>query len=426
MKIAIQTLECKVNQSETHMIEALIRGGRHEIVRPHDNPDICIINTCTVTAKSDYQSRQLIRRAARAGARVIATGCYAELKPEELSKIEGLDLVIGNSDKESIVDYIEKLAGDNLPHGKHRGCHNPDLSYQPYYSDRSRAFLKIQDGCNFSCSYCAVTMARGKSRSLPPDEVIRAVNDIVGQGYREIVLTGIHIGLYGYDLKPRTDLAAIVKEICSISKDARIRLSSIEPQELSDDLLEMMGNDVLCMHLHIPLQSGSDTILRLMNRRYTSGFYEHLINRIITLYPDISIGTDIIAGFPGEGEKEFNATVKFINKLPLSYIHVFPYSKRAGTEAITFSNHIDEGEMKRRVRLLLELSNDKKKAYLSKQSGRELDVINEGISDNNQYYKAISDNYLRVRVLSGDLQGRDRLSVRVISLTDRELVAEPL
>jgi threonylcarbamoyladenosine tRNA methylthiotransferase MtaB len=425
MKISIQTLGCKVNQSESASIEGILRNNDHEIVSPSDNPDVCIINTCTVTAKSDYQSRQLVRRAVRSGAKVIATGCYAQLRPGELLNIQGLSLVAGNSAKDSITDHIAGLS-DN---GTARTLVDPPsspLKKKPYYSKRSRAFLKVQDGCNFSCSYCTVPIARGKSRSLQEKDVISAVKDLVSDGYREIVITGIHAGFYGLDLTPKSSLHKIVKKLARLYTETRFRLSSIEPREFNEDFISLLEEKNVCRHIHIPLQSGSDRILRKMNRGYTSTFYEQLINRIITAYPDISIGTDIIAGHPGETGKDFNDTVNFLQKLPLSYIHVFPYSKRPGTASALMNDHVDDENRKVRVKKLIEISKEKKNAYMARHSGCILNVIVESKTSTSGFYKAISDNYLRVLVRSDCLKPGQMISVHVISLTDEGIIAQPL
>jgi len=427
MKITIQTLGCKVNQSESSSIEGLLRDNDHEVVKLTDKPDICIINTCTVTAKSDYQSRQLIRRAIKTGAKVIAAGCYAQLKSKDLSEIEGLDLIIGNSGKDDILNYIHALsAKDNGLSPIDVKEPSAQLSFQPYFSSRSRAFLKIQDGCNFSCTYCAVPLARGKSRSLDVKGVLKSVQNLSEIGYREIVLTGIHIGSYGIDMRPKVPLIALVKEITNAYQDIRIRLSSIEPQEFDDEFLDLIREGRVCPHLHIPLQSGSDKILKAMNRGYSTDYFQQVINRIITACPTISIGTDLITGFPGETENDFNTTVKYIEKLPLSYLHVFPYSKRPDTKAFTFEAHVDELERKDRAKKLLKISNNKKNTYILSNLGKELDVIVENKASVNGYFSAISANYLRILVKSHHVEAGQFIKVRVISLTDNGLIAETL
>jgi threonylcarbamoyladenosine tRNA methylthiotransferase MtaB len=424
MKVAIQTLGCKVNQSESASIEGLLRSNNYEVVKHDDSPDVWIINTCTVTAKSDYQSRQLIRRAVKSGACVIATGCYAQLKPDDISKIDGLSLAIGNSEKTNIIEHIKKLSTKKSNTSITMRPPDSPLMYQPYYSNRSRAFLKIQDGCNFSCSYCTVPLARGRSRSLQPDDVMLSVRELFDSGYREIVLTGIHIGAYGRDIHNRNSLIDIIKKIVTSFPDIRIRLSSIEPQEFDDEMLSLMKDGNVCRHLHFPLQSGSGRILKLMNRGYSTHNYAQLINRVLTAYPDISIGADIIAGFPGETDEDFHDTVKFVNDLPLSYFHIFPYSKRPNTKAAISADHVDEKIKKKRVQILLDISNKKKYYYMERNINRDLDVIVEQKSQKTGSYKVLSDNYLKIDLEADNLTPGDRLRARVISLTEGKLRGE--
>jgi len=426
MRIAIATLGCKTNQADSAFIEGILKREGHEIVNYADNPDVCIINTCTVTAKSDYQSRQLIRRAIRSGARVIATGCYAQLRPGELSSIEGVDLVLGNSQKNRIHEYLYKLSSrDHKPLQVIDPPENPVESGY-YSSDRTRAFLKIQDGCNFSCSYCTVPMARGRSRSLEPKKVLRAVDRFVSEGYKEIVLTGIHIGCYGSDLHPESSLLEIVKAISKTYPSIRLRLSSIEPQEFKKEFLWLIKEGNVCPHLHIPLQSGSDKILKAMNRGYSTSFFKELLKEIVSICPDISIGTDVIVGFPGESDEDFEETIRFLEELPVSYIHVFPYSKRPNTKASFLKDQISEETKRKRVKKVLDLAQMKKNSYITRNLGRKLDVIVEENAVTNGFYRAISDNYLKVFIESKDLSPGQRLEVRVIAHTNRGLIAYPL
>ncbi len=425
MKVSIQTLGCKVNQSESASIKGLLRNNDFEVVNHSDSPDVCIINTCTVTAKSDYQSRQLIRKAAKSGAKVIATGCYAQLKSEVISEIDGISAVLGNSDKDGLLDCLENLSTQNKP----SIIVNPPeakLKAAPYYSERSRAFLKIQDGCNFSCTYCTVPRARGKSRSLDEDDIMLSMANLIKDGYREVVLTGIHIGSYGMELKPRSSLLKIVTQITDSYPESRLRLSSIEPQEFKMGFLKLIKEEKVCSHLHIPLQSGSDKILEAMNRRYNTETFKRLINNILTECPDISIGTDLITGFPGESDTDFDTTVNFIRSLPISYLHVFPYSLRPDTKASLMDNQISDQTKKRRVKRLLDLSNEMKNRYIKTSLDTTLNVIIEKKIKNRDFYTAISDNYLRIHVKSHSLISGQILKVKVISLTDGVLIAQPL
>ncbi len=428
MKISISTLGCKVNQAESASIEGILRGQGHEVVPliGDSSPDVCIINTCTVTAKSDYQSRQLIRKAVRTGGKVIATGCYAQLRHDELSGIAGVNLILGNSLKDKLPEYIDKLPGGvNAPAPSDNSAY-PPLALQPYFSRRARAFLKIQDGCNFSCSYCAVPMARGKSRSLSSDDVLQSVKMLDADGYKEIVLTGVHIGNYGLDLHPKISLVEIVDNIVKKYSSVRIRLSSIEPLEFKKELLSLINSKSICPHIHIPLQSGSDNVLELMNRRYSAAFFKELVNCIFAACPQISIGTDVIVGFPGETEKDFKDTIKILTELPLSYIHVFPYSKRKGTAAETMPGHIDSAVKRKRLASVMEVAEIKKNAYKSGYIGEILNVIVENKSQTSRFYYGTSDNYLKVIIEGDNLTVGERIQVKAISFTNTGLLTVPL
>jgi len=425
MRVAIVTLGCKVNQSESAIIRGELMSRGYEIVDVKDRPGLCIVNTCTVTSRSDQQSRQIIRKAVRYGARVIATGCYAQLRPKELSDIDGVIYVTGNSEKAHLVDRVEEILGSDRP-GSSVSPPDAPVTTGAYHSDRARAFLKIQDGCNRSCSYCTVPSARGRSRSLGMAEALKAVDDLCASGYNEVVLTGIHTGLYGHDLNPRSSLAVLVREIKRTHPDVRIRLSSIEPDECNDDLLSLLREGLICPHLHIPLQSGSDRILDMMNREYTTDSYKRLIERIISINPDVSIGTDVIVGFPGEGEDEFQETLDLIQELPFSYVHVFQYSRRPGTRAASLPGHIDPSTKKKRVGQIKALALEKKRQYISRFCGEVLEVIVEENSKSSRFSKAISDNYIRVLVDDRGLNPRAKTLVRALSLLNDGLLCKPL
>lgn len=408
MKVSILTLGCKANQSESIDIESQLRSAGYSIVDLSENPEICIINTCTVTAKSDYQSRQLIRRAAKTGSKVIVTGCYSELKKDEVSRMTNVIKVIPNNKKKLIInDLVNNISTNTLD----------------YSSGRSRYFFKIQDGCNFSCSYCIIPKARGRSRSLQPDEVIRKISD-VSTFYKEVVLTGIHLGTYGYDLQPKLKLSWLIERILKETSIHRIRLSSLEIKEIDDHLLDLLSDSRVCRHLHIPLQSGDDSILKKMRRNYSVDDFFKVISRIFDMYPGISIGTDVIVGFPGEGEEEFNNTRRIIESLPFSYLHVFPYSFRVGTEAVIMKPHILDHVKKQRASIIREIGNQKKLNYMKNHIGRDLEVlIEKRIGDE---YFGLSSNYLRIRIASKNVSLRDIVSIRVSNIVDRELFGHPV
>lgn len=348
MKVSILTLGCRVNQAESSFIEGNLIDNGISIVDLNDKPDYCIINTCSVTSKSDYQSRQLIRRALRVGSKVIVTGCYTHLNTESILKISKDIIVVPNNDKCNIINIIDNNIKTNRLN----------------YSSNSRPYILIQNGCNNKCSYCIVRFTRGKSRSIPTEKIIEQVINFSELGYNEIVLTGIHIGSYGQDFNPKVTLSNLIKTIVKKTNIMRIRLSSIEVTEIDDELLEMMKDNRICNHLHIPLQSGDDKILKIMKRNYNSRFYSSIIERIEKKISNINIGTDVIVGFPGETEKEFINTKNLLLDLPISYIHIFPFSARPGTPAYNYKEQINNGEKKRRCIELQHINTMKKKSLL--------------------------------------------------------------
>ncbi len=402
LKIAFATLGCKVNQCETAALAEDLREKGFLLASFNSYADIYIINTCTVTAFSDFQSRQLIRRAKRINpvAKIIVTGCYAQIAPAVIADIDGVSLVVGNSQKVIIPELVQNEINCSLSvlvddiFSQRYFCNMPLTEF----SGRTRAFLKIQDGCNSFCSYCIVPFARGKSRSLPPDDLLAAVTKFAEKGYREIVLTGIHLGTYGHDLTPPENLASVLKKIISFRPEVRFRLSSIEPHEITDDLLHLfIENNNLCPHLHIPLQSGDDKILGLMKRDYDVAFYRNQIKKIISSIEDISIGVDVMVGFPGEGDVEFNNTLELLQDLPVAYFHVFPYSERPGTVAEKLYPKVPEKIKKKRAAILRDLGAKKREKFASRFLGEKLDVLVEKAKDNKTgLMKGFSQNYLPV------------------------------
>ena len=403
-KVAILTLGCRVNQSESSVIEGTLKKHGVSIVTLGDNPDFCIVNTCTVTGKSDASSRYLIRRAARTGAQVIVTGCFSQMEHNEVCKLQGVSEVVPTIDKEQIISRV--------------------LGYDvdPVYSlhDRARPYLKVQDGCNFSCTYCAVPMARGRSRSLSIDEAVTRASDIELQGYHEIVLTGIHLGSYGQDLFPKTSLARLIRDILSSTSLFRIRLSSIEINEIDDELIELIGDPRVCKHLHLPLQSGSDLILKLMNRNYTAQTYQKKLLRLSRISSDIAFGTDAIVGFPAEEHKDFILTYELIKDLPFTYVHTFPYSARSGTLAATLKPQIAGNIISDRAEAVKELSRHKKEAFASVQANKILDVIAEE-EDAQGYTTGTTSNYLKIDMKGSRLNRGSVVFVRSIAANSDRL-----
>lgn len=409
MKVSVLTLGCKVNQSESSIIEGNLKKLGYSIVSLSEHPDYTVVNTCAVTSKSDYQSRQLIRRAVRSSTRVIVTGCYSQLRPNDIRNIGGIFSIVENNKKMSIINMLT----DNI------------LSTTYSYSSRTRPYLKVQEGCNFACTYCIVPLARGKSVSLDVSEVIRQANEFEASGYNEIVLTGIHLGSYGYDLRPRTRLSALLKTLLKKTKIHRIRLSSIEINEVDDELIGILKEQRICKHIHLPLQSGDDAVLRLMNRRYTSDVYVSTVENIIKNVPDIAIGTDVIVGFPGEGDKEFLNTKELLSSMPIAYMHIFPFSSRPNTLASKMSMQNTPSVKRERFNELNALNIKQKRAFILSQKNKTLDIIIEEHCPEN-ISSGTSNNYLKVKIPSRMYPKGTLVYVRVSGIEGNILEGEPI
>jgi len=409
MKVSVLTLGCRVNQSESDIIESNLKKYGWSIVGLCEYPDYCIVNTCTVTSKSDYQSRQLIRRAVRSGAEVIVTGCYSQIRPDEIRNIKGNISIIDNNDKLRIINMLT---------GK--------LSSNAYnYGSRSRPYLKIQDGCNFACTYCTIPIARGKSRSLSVQEIVRQAKEIEEANFNEIVLTGINIGTYGFDLNPTTKLSTLIKTLLRETKIKRIRLSSIEVKNVNKELIELFQENRICKHLHLPLQSGDDYILKLMNRNYTSKYYIKTLENIVKNIPDIAVGTDVVVGFPGEGRREFLNTKNLLDYLPITYLHIFPFSSRPNTLASKMSMQTSFTIKKERYNELKALNIHKKKSYLLTQLNKTLDVIvEEQCMDNTSV--GTSSNYLKVKMPFNGYPKGSLIDVWVYGIETDFVYAKPI
>lgn len=394
-RVAIATLGCKTNQFESaSMIEQFTNSG-FEIVSFTETADIYVVNSCTVTAKTDAETRRLIRRARRLNpdARIVATGCYAQVAPEELVKMPEVDTVLGNLEKTSITGLLE--SGRNQISDIGNSSEAPPLTLETF-AEHTRAFLQIQNGCNSFCSYCIVPYARGRSRSVPVDDVLEGIRILAQNGYQEVVLTGIHLGVYGAELTPATSLTKLIQEIDRQNLIHRLRIGSLEPNEVPEELLNMLNSSKhLCHHLHLPLQSGSNSVLQRMGRHYTAKEFEELFTRCKTIVPDAFIGADVIAGFPGESEEEFTQTIELLRTLPLSDLHVFPYSRRNGTKAATMENQVPEAVISARARELRELAAKKKQAFLEENIGTELQVLVQKYENN--ICHGLSRNYITVR-----------------------------
>jgi threonylcarbamoyladenosine tRNA methylthiotransferase MtaB len=399
-KVALHTLGCKLNFSETSTIGSHFLNHGFQIVDFKDTADVYVFNTCSVTENAERECRQLVRRALRQNpdAFVAITGCYAQLRPKEISEINGVDAVLGSNEKFKIFSLLENFKKQNLACtyvsplqelNEFGAAHSTDAD------NRTRAFFKIQDGCDYKCSFCTIPMARGKSRSMDPDELVFDFIKLVNRGYKEIILTGVNVGDYGKTYS--SNLYQILLKMIRVPGDFRIRISSIEPNLLSDEIIDLTaGCEKMCRHFHIPLQSGSNEILKLMQRRYRTTDYAELINKIRSKIPDIGIGVDLIVGFPGETDEYFKQTYNFLNNLPISYLHVFTYSERPDTKAINMFGRIDSAERKKRNNMLRILSDKKKNIFYSEMIGKELEVLFEEPDENN-IVRGFSSNYIRVR-----------------------------
>lgn len=395
--VGILTLGCKVNTYESEYVINILKEHNYEIKSFDDVCDIYIINTCTVTNTSDIKSRKMIRNAIKKNpnACVVAMGCFIEANKDY--QIEGLDIVLGNKDKSKIVDLLDEYFTKKEKIVKL--YNDPKSQFEDMYitnfPGRTRAFVKIQDGCENFCSYCIIPFVRGKCRSKGRDKVISEINALVKNGYQEVVLTGIHTGNYGVDLD--TNFATLLKEIVKIEGLKRLRISSIEITELTDEVLEVLKTSpIIVDHLHIPLQAGSDEILKAMNRKYDLSYFFEKIKKIREIRPNISITTDVIVGFPGETTELFEQTIKTCRDLEFAKIHVFPYSERQGTKAMELPNHIEPTEKKRRARELLLVSKELEIAYANKFLNKQEEVLIE--EDKDGYSYGHTSNYLHVKI----------------------------
>ena len=400
--VAVSTLGCKVNQFESEgLMESLEERG-YRIVPFGEKADITIINTCTVTHRADFQSRQMVRRARRANSStlLIVTGCYAQVDPERISKIEGVNYLLGNQEKNRIPSFLPLMEKGELPKIQVDEIRREiPFANSPVHSfhHHTRAFLKIQDGCDARCSYCIVPYARGGSRSLVPERVLEHLNDLKQRGYREVVLTGIHLGAYGLDLNPSVSLEKLLEQVEHKETPLRIRLSSIEPGDFSPGLIEFLSrSNKICPHLHIPIQSGDDEILKKMNRNYDRFYLSDLIQDLSEKIPILAVGADLIVGFPGETAERFQKTFDLISSVPLAYLHVFPFSKREGTPAAQYSERVGEEEIKIRTKNLRALGKEKRKAFYQRFHHRELNVLIEERPRKEMGWRGLSRNYIPV------------------------------
>ena len=402
--VALTTLGCKLNFSETSTISRQFKNVGYSIVRFDQFSDIYVINTCSVTENADKQFKSYVSKALKINqdAFIIAIGCYAQLKPEELANVNGVDLVLGSKEKFKILDYL-----NDFKKNQSSKIHSCEISETNFYrssfsiGDRTRSFLKVQDGCDYKCTYCTIPLARGISRSDKLDNILRAAKEISDSGIKEIVLTGVNIGDYGKgefgNKNHKNTFLELVTALDKVDGISRVRISSIEPNLLSNDIINFVSNSKKFVpHFHIPMQSGSDTILKLMKRRYLSKLYRDRINHVKQVMPNACIGADVIVGFPGESEEEFMETYNFIKSLDLSYLHVFTYSERDNTEAKGLNNVVPSNLRSKRSKLLRALSVQLKRKFYMSQLGTIKNVLFEPENRNGFIY-GFSNNYVRIK-----------------------------
>lgn len=430
---SVTTLGCKVNQYESEALAAAFEVSGYVEATGNQGAALCIVNTCAVTHKAAMQSRQAVRQAVRSNpnARIVVTGCYAQTHPEEIGHIAGVHAIVGHAEKSGIPGLgraLEEKAGHPRP-----AWIGLDIKEQARFEPvhvipmgrRARPFVKIQDGCDAVCSYCIVPRARGRSRSLPPEVVIDHLKELKSAGYHEAVLTGIHLGDYGAGLTPPVMLQGLLKRIEAHRAIGRIRLSAVEPRELTDDLIEFAAVSdektvCICRHFHIPLQSGDDGILKRMRRPYNRAYFMRLTAKIIKAIPDAAIGVDVMVGFPGETEQAFESTYQLLQSVPVAYFHVFPFSPRSGTVADRMGNRVEPKVIRQRSRKMRALGHEKRVAFYNRSVGtKSVLVVEKKLKGKGTVYKGISDNYIPVLIRSGE--DLTRQAVRAtITRVDRE------
>ncbi len=437
--ISVATLGCKVNQFESEALcDALEKRG-YTLIPIEEGAEITIINTCTVTHRADFQSRQMVRRTLRSNpdSLIIVTGCYPQVEPDAFVKMKGVSYLLGNSEKSQIPDLLPSMQKGEFPRVQVGDIQKENhFSETPLHSfhHHTRAFLKIQDGCNAYCSYCIVPHARGRSRSLRPERVIENLKVLKEKGFKEVVLTGIHLGVYGLDLDPPFPLEELISQLEKKETPDRIRLSSIEPGDFSPELISTLSqSSKICPHLHISIQSGDDEILKRMNRDYGHSFLSDLVQELHLRIPKLSIGADVIVGFPGETEEKFKHTYQLIESLPFSYLHVFPFSRRKGTLAFQFPQGMNERGIRKRAETMRELGKQKRQAFYRQFLNQELSVLIEDRREKGTgRWKGLSRNYIPILLTNDEgIKGhRDWVNqewtVRVTELTEKGMIGKGL
>lgn len=416
-----------MNQYESAGLVESLKSYGWKKTTDREPADLCIINTCTVTGKASMQARQAVRRAVRThpGARIVVTGCYAQTEPEALAEIEGVEAVVGQANKHKIPELIgytndnpqPRLLSQSVDIRRESTFNSLAVSS---FDSRTRPFLKVQDGCNAFCTYCIVPHARGRSRSMPPDRVLENLLGYNAAGYREVVLTGIHLGCYGQDLSPATDLRRLLERIDTSGFRGRIRLSSIEPLELTDDIISMVGSSgIFCHHFHLPLQSGDNAILKRMHRPYTSELFRERVTKIIDIIPDAAIGVDTLIGFPGETRAAFENTYNLILELPVAYLHVFPYSRRKGTPAHDYPDQVPAKISKQRCEEMRTIGGRKRERFYRRALEKRVEVLVESQRDAaTGLLKGLTSNYIPVCIDGPDSMQENLVDVTIDRIRD--------
>ncbi|MBR2704919.1 MAG: tRNA (N(6)-L-threonylcarbamoyladenosine(37)-C(2))-methylthiotransferase MtaB [Clostridia bacterium] len=428
LKVAFCSLGCKVNQYETNaMAQKFIENG-FLVVDFEEPADVYIVNTCTVTSIADRKSRQMLRRAKEHNkdAIVVACGCYAQVAAKEIEEIDEVDLVIGNNEKNDIIKIIE-----DYRENKEENEIVSDVMYKEEYvefgpttyTEKTRAVIKVQDGCDRFCSYCLIPFARGHIRSRAIDNVIEEVDKIVKDGFKEVVVTGIHVASYGRDFKDGTTLINLLEKINSVEGLQRIRLSSIEPIIMTDDFIERLSKlDKICDHFHLSLQSGCTETLKRMNRRYTADEFMEATEKLRAKFPNAALTTDVIVGFPGETDEEFEKTYEFLKKIKFYHMHVFKYSPRKGTKAAVMPNQVDSKVKEIRSKKLIELSDENELEYNKSYIGKEVEVLFE--ERDGEFYKGHTKNYMVVKYKTDEELENKIKNVKIVDANEECLIAE--
>ena len=418
--VALTTLGCRLNQVESQEMGALLEGRGFRVVPAGSRAQVHVVNTCTVTGRADFSDRQAIRRITRdePGAFLVVTGCYAQTDPDTVAALPGVDLVVGNQEKYRLPDLLDSLVKRARPAvavADIREARSVPVAPVTRMTGRSRPFVKIQDGCQHRCAFCIVPAARGGSRSQEPKVVLDQVRALAEAGYPDVTLTGVDIGHYGWDLYPRTSLAALVRSLAGVPRLRWLRLSSVLPSYFTDDLVDAVGTvPVVAPHLHLPLQSGSDRVLRLMRRPYHTGMYRGLVNRLAAAIPGLGLGADVIVGHPGETDDDFEATLALVGSLPFSYLHVFTYSDRKGTEAARRPDHVPAAAIRERSRRLRRLGREKSHAFRSALVGSAREVlVLEARDHQTGLLSGLTSNYVEVLFPGPDGLGRRMATVEI-------------